>query len=115
MRRAGASFRRGDLRTGIAQARRAQEAMRTAMQTTLVAPNGNGKINHEILGEFLDAEASWYCTTCGACLEVCPVTVPGTNHKAIYISDGTQPGCAVIDKDVGELSHAGLPGICLLR
>jgi NADPH-dependent glutamate synthase beta subunit-like oxidoreductase/NAD-dependent dihydropyrimidine dehydrogenase PreA subunit len=36
------------------------------------------------------------CTACGDCLEVCPVTVPGTNHKAIYM-DG-QPGCMAIDK-----------------
>jgi NADPH-dependent glutamate synthase beta subunit-like oxidoreductase/coenzyme F420-reducing hydrogenase delta subunit/NAD-dependent dihydropyrimidine dehydrogenase PreA subunit len=38
------------------------------------------------------------CTGCGDCLEVCPVTVPGTERKAIYLIDGHQPGCAVIDK-----------------
>jgi len=38
------------------------------------------------------------CTACGDCIKVCPVTVPGTNHKAIYLVDGAQPGCAVIDK-----------------
>jgi NADPH-dependent glutamate synthase beta subunit-like oxidoreductase len=38
------------------------------------------------------------CTACKDCLEVCPVTVPGTDHKAIYLIEGTQPGCAVIDK-----------------
>jgi NADPH-dependent glutamate synthase beta subunit-like oxidoreductase len=38
------------------------------------------------------------CTACKDCLEVCPVTVPGTDHKAIYLVDGAQPGCAVIDK-----------------
>lgn len=36
------------------------------------------------------------CTACGECTSVCPVTVPGTTHKAIYI-DG-QPGCAAISK-----------------
>jgi len=36
------------------------------------------------------------CTACGKCVEVCPVTVPGTDHKAIYL-DG-QPGCMAIDK-----------------
>jgi NADPH-dependent glutamate synthase beta subunit-like oxidoreductase/Pyruvate/2-oxoacid:ferredoxin oxidoreductase delta subunit len=36
------------------------------------------------------------CTACGECLEVCPVTVPGTDHKVIYM-DG-QPGCMAIDK-----------------
>lgn len=36
------------------------------------------------------------CTACGACIDICPVTVPGTNRKAIYL-DG-QPDCAVIEK-----------------
>lgn len=36
------------------------------------------------------------CTACGECIEVCPVTVPGTDHKVIYL-DG-QPGCMAIDK-----------------
>ena len=38
------------------------------------------------------------CTACNDCIEVCPVTVPGTDHKAIYLAEGAQPGCAVIDK-----------------
>jgi NADPH-dependent glutamate synthase beta subunit-like oxidoreductase/coenzyme F420-reducing hydrogenase delta subunit/NAD-dependent dihydropyrimidine dehydrogenase PreA subunit len=38
------------------------------------------------------------CTGCGDCLEVCPVTVPETERKAIYMIDGRQPACAVIDK-----------------
>jgi NADPH-dependent glutamate synthase beta subunit-like oxidoreductase/NAD-dependent dihydropyrimidine dehydrogenase PreA subunit len=38
------------------------------------------------------------CTACKDCIEVCPVTVPGTDHKAIYLVEGSQPGCAVIDK-----------------
>ncbi|MFH2104381.1 MAG: FAD-dependent oxidoreductase [Chloroflexota bacterium] len=37
------------------------------------------------------------CTACGKCVEVCPVTVPGTNHKAIYID--SQPGCMAIVKE----------------
>ncbi len=36
------------------------------------------------------------CTACGECIEVCPVTVSGTDHKVIYL-DG-QPGCMAIDK-----------------
>ncbi|MFH1634647.1 MAG: FAD-dependent oxidoreductase, partial [Chloroflexota bacterium] len=36
------------------------------------------------------------CTACGDCIEVCPVTVPGTDHKVIHL--GSQPGCASIDK-----------------
>ncbi len=38
------------------------------------------------------------CTACNDCIEVCPITVPGTSHKAIYLLEGAQPGCAVIDK-----------------
>ncbi|MEN8172575.1 MAG: FAD-dependent oxidoreductase, partial [Chloroflexota bacterium] len=36
------------------------------------------------------------CTACGDCIEACPVTLPDSGRKAIYI-DG-QPGCATIDK-----------------
>lgn len=36
------------------------------------------------------------CTACGACIDICPVTVPGTSRKAIYL--GGQPDCAVIEK-----------------
>ena len=38
------------------------------------------------------------CTACKDCIEVCPVTVPGTSHKAVRLVEGTQPGCAVIEK-----------------
>ena len=37
------------------------------------------------------------CTACGDCIDACPVTVPGTSHKAIYLESG-QPQCVVIDK-----------------
>ena len=36
------------------------------------------------------------CTACGECIEVCPVTVPGTDHKVIYL-DG-QPSVMAIEK-----------------
>ena len=38
------------------------------------------------------------CTACKDCIEVCPVTVPGTDHKAIRLAESAQPGCAVIEK-----------------
>ena len=38
------------------------------------------------------------CTGCGDCVEVCPVMVPGTERKAIYLMGGIQPGCTAIDK-----------------
>ncbi|MGD9081467.1 MAG: 4Fe-4S binding protein, partial [Desulfobacterales bacterium] len=52
------------------------------------------------------------CTGCGDCLEVCPVQVPGNEHKAIYLGDGCQPQCAAIDK-IGRApcSHACPAGI----
>jgi NADPH-dependent glutamate synthase beta subunit-like oxidoreductase/NAD-dependent dihydropyrimidine dehydrogenase PreA subunit len=36
------------------------------------------------------------CIVCGDCTDVCPVTVPGTDRKAIFL-DG-QPGCMAIDR-----------------
>lgn len=38
------------------------------------------------------------CTACGDCIAVCPVSVPGTDHKAIHLDPNAQPGCAAIDK-----------------
>ena len=38
------------------------------------------------------------CTGCGDCVEACPVMLPGTQRKAIYLMDGHQPGCAAIAK-----------------
>ena len=50
------------------------------------------------------------CTGCGDCVEVCPVTIPGTERKAIYLMDGVQPGCAAIEK-VGKAPCASVcPG-----
>ena len=37
------------------------------------------------------------CTACGDCVDVCPVTIPGTDLKAIRF--GGQPDCAVIEKE----------------
>jgi NADPH-dependent glutamate synthase beta subunit-like oxidoreductase/formate hydrogenlyase subunit 6/NADH:ubiquinone oxidoreductase subunit I len=54
---------------------------------------GNFKVELRQHPRFVDLNL---CTACGACLEVCPVTVPGTSHKVIYI-DG-QPGIMAIDK-----------------
>lgn len=37
------------------------------------------------------------CTACGKCVEICPVTLPGTTLKAIHLEG--QPDCAVIIKE----------------
>lgn len=50
------------------------------------------------------------CTGCGDCLEVCPVTVPGSSHKAIFLANGSQPGCAAIDKIGKSPCTAACPG-----
>jgi NADPH-dependent glutamate synthase beta subunit-like oxidoreductase/coenzyme F420-reducing hydrogenase delta subunit/Pyruvate/2-oxoacid:ferredoxin oxidoreductase delta subunit len=52
------------------------------------------------------------CTSCGDCLEVCPVQVPGIDHKAIYLGDGHQPQSAAIDKmGLAPCSHSCPAGI----
>ncbi len=38
------------------------------------------------------------CTACGDCIDACPVTLADTQAKVITLSEGAQPGCAVIDK-----------------
>jgi len=50
------------------------------------------------------------CTACGDCIEVCPVTIPGTSLKAIHF--GGQPDCVVIAKNgVSPCSNACPAGI----
>lgn len=51
------------------------QSMRTAMQTRLVNSNGNGQGDAEMIGGAIPEETPWYCTTCGACLDRCPVFV----------------------------------------
>jgi NADPH-dependent glutamate synthase beta subunit-like oxidoreductase/NAD-dependent dihydropyrimidine dehydrogenase PreA subunit len=50
------------------------------------------------------------CTACGDCVEACPVTVPQTGHKAIYLREGLQPECAVIDKQGAAPCTSACPG-----
>jgi Fe-S oxidoreductase len=51
------------------------QSMRQAMLTSLMAPDGNGHQEEELLGGVIPEEAPWYCTTCGACLDRCPAFV----------------------------------------
>ena len=51
------------------------QSMRQTMQTSLVASNGNGHKDEEMLGNTIPEETPWYCTTCGACLDRCPAFV----------------------------------------
>jgi Fe-S oxidoreductase/nitrate reductase gamma subunit len=47
--------------------------LRTAMQNTLISTNGKGK--EELIGDTISEDTPWYCTTCGACLNLCPAFV----------------------------------------
>ncbi len=49
------------------------EDLHLTLKTTLTAP-GNGKAP-ALLGETIDKETPWLCTTCGACLEACPLMI----------------------------------------
>jgi len=51
------------------------QAMRTAMQSTLIETNVNGRGDVEMIGSAIPEETPWYCTTCGACLDRCPAFV----------------------------------------
>ncbi|MGD8900528.1 MAG: 4Fe-4S binding protein, partial [Desulfobacterales bacterium] len=67
------------------------------------------KVRLEMRPRFVDLNR---CTSCGDCLEVCPVQVPGNDHKAIYLRDDHQPESAVIDKmGLAPCSHACPAGI----
>jgi NADPH-dependent glutamate synthase beta subunit-like oxidoreductase/coenzyme F420-reducing hydrogenase delta subunit len=67
------------------------------------------KIRLEMRPRYVDLNR---CTSCGDCLEVCPVQAPGNDHKAIYLRDGHQPQSAVIDKiGLAPCSHACPAGI----
>jgi NADPH-dependent glutamate synthase beta subunit-like oxidoreductase len=50
------------------------------------------------------------CTGCGDCIEACPVTVPGTARKAVWLADDQQPGCAVINRDGRPPCSSACPG-----
>jgi Fe-S oxidoreductase len=49
------------------------QSLRGAVEDNLIFPNGNA--DTELLGEILDEQMPWSCTTCGACLSRCPVFV----------------------------------------
>lgn len=41
--------------------------------------SGEGKSKNNLAGEVFDQEFIWSCTTCGACMEVCPVSIEHTS------------------------------------
>jgi len=71
--------------------------------------SGNYKVKLRQNPRYVDLSK---CTACGDCILVCPVSVPGTGRKAIYLKDNCEPGCAVIDKSgIAPCSHACPGGI----
>jgi heterodisulfide reductase subunit A len=50
------------------------------------------------------------CTGCGDCIDACPVTVPNSDHKAIYLPQSVQPECAVIEKFGKAPCSSACPG-----
>ncbi len=50
------------------------QSLRMAMQETLVSGDGKGK-REELLGTFIPEAYAWQCTTCGACLQKCPILI----------------------------------------
>jgi len=69
----------------------------TWTNTHLVRAEGGGGRFHVALRRHPRYVDLSKCTACGDCIEACPVTVPGTGRKAIYLDAG-QPRCVVIDK-----------------
>jgi NADPH-dependent glutamate synthase beta subunit-like oxidoreductase/coenzyme F420-reducing hydrogenase delta subunit len=50
------------------------------------------------------------CTGCGDCIDACPVTVPNSGNKAVYLPQGVQPECAVIEKFGKAPCSSACPG-----
>ncbi|MGD9302982.1 MAG: FAD-dependent oxidoreductase [Desulfobacterales bacterium] len=50
------------------------------------------------------------CNGCGDCIDACPVTAPNSDNKAIYLPQGVQPECAVIEKFGKAPCSAACPG-----
>jgi len=59
----------------------------------IIRTNGGYQVRLEQSPRYIDLSK---CTACGDCVDVCPVTIPGTDLKAIHF--GGQPDCAVIEK-----------------
>lgn len=48
------------------------QSLRSTMVETLVTPGGNGAGETMLIGDALPESDAWSCTTCGACIAVCP-------------------------------------------
>ncbi|NIM92442.1 MAG: 4Fe-4S dicluster domain-containing protein [Anaerolineales bacterium] len=73
--------------------------LRKEFHSTMISANGNEI--EPIMGKALDKETPWYCTTCGACLKVCPLFVNPVDtivdlRRYLTLTTGDIPG------EVGE-------------
>jgi len=69
--------------------------IRDSVHTTLVNPNG--KDPGSIFDEVMEKEYPWYCTTCGACIEACPLFVNPVDsvyelRRYLTLTTGDIPG-----------------------
>lgn len=69
--------------------------LRDGVHSTLVSPNG--KEPSVLFGDVMETEYPWYCTTCGACIEACPLFVNPVDsvielRRYLTLTTGDIPG-----------------------
>jgi Fe-S oxidoreductase/nitrate reductase gamma subunit len=69
--------------------------IREAVHSTLIHPDGDE--GPALLNGALDKEIPWYCTTCGACIEVCPLFINPVDsvielRRYLTLTTGEIPG-----------------------
>ncbi len=69
--------------------------IRNAMHSTLISTNGRSP--GKLLGDVMQTEYPWYCTTCGACIEACPLFVNPVDsvielRRYLTLTTGDIPG-----------------------
>jgi len=56
------------------------EAVQSEVARDLVGPNERDEHGHSLGGGVIDPDVLWSCTTCGACVEQCPVDIEHIDH-----------------------------------
>jgi Fe-S oxidoreductase/nitrate reductase gamma subunit len=69
--------------------------IRDAVHTSMINPNGKNPA--AIFDDVMDKEYPWYCTTCGACIEACPLFVNPVDsvyelRRYLTLTTGEIPG-----------------------
>src|SRR5213075_1489532 len=55
-------------------------AAKAEAQRPLVGPSAADEHRHSASGGVIDPDVLWACTTCGACVEQCPVDIEHVDH-----------------------------------